>query len=125
MKRIVVFIATAFLVLACGAEQETTQTTPAEQPTQVTEPQAALPDVAAMGKIEIDPTVQGCLDFVTSEQWTQALSACLEAAKIEPGNTDVQAALDQARTQTAQASAETATQEAASKLGEAPTGVIK
>jgi len=71
----------------------------AETPAEVARPSAevAPPSVEAT----VHPQVQGCLDLIGQGEFSQALPVCLEAARLDPGNTEVQAALAKAKTETA------------------------
>lgn len=49
----------------------------------------------------VHPQVQGCLDLIGQGEFSQALPVCLEAARLDPTNMDVQAALAKAKTEMA------------------------
>jgi hypothetical protein len=62
--------------------------------------------------------IRSCIDLVASGDFEDALPACLEAASIDAGNADVQAALAKAQAETAsEAAAGAAADAAANALG--------
>jgi hypothetical protein len=80
----------------------------------------------------VDPKVQGCLDLIRQSEYQEALPMCLAALNIDPGNQQVQDAVDKAKAETAkmaaaeaasQAAGEGAAEQATSKLGDATGGM--
>ena len=89
-----VIVAATFL--ACGSEEQA----------QVPGIEGALPDVSAEGvegaaeaeiEIAVDESVAICLQWVQEEAYEDAVPACTEALKADPGNVDVQVALASAQ----------------------------
>jgi hypothetical protein len=124
MIRLIVTIF-VFAVLACGGS-DTGQTEAAGGAAPGGE-SASAPDMPEPS-VTVDPKVQGCLDLIRQSKYQQALPVCLAALKIDPGNEQVQAAVDKAKAETAktaaleaatQAAGEGAADQATSQLGEA------
>jgi hypothetical protein len=76
----------------------------------------------------VDPKVQSCLDLIGDAKYKEALPVCLAALEVDPGNQQVQDAVNKARSETAklaaaeaasEAAGDAAAEEAGSKLGEA------
>jgi len=115
-----------FAILACGGS-DTAPTGDAAPVGSSGDEMAAVPDTPEP-PATVDPKVQGCLDLIRQSKYQEALPVCLAALKVDPGNQQVQAAVDKAQAETAKmAAAEAATQaagegaadQATSQLGEA------
>ena len=122
-----------FAVLACGGS-DTAQTGTADgaAPAAATGGERASVPETPEPSVMVDPKVQGCLDLIRQSKYQEALPVCLAALNIDPGNQQLQDAVDQARAETAklaaaeaasQAVGEGAAEEATSKLGEATGGM--
>ena len=124
MMRLIVTVF-VFAVLACGGS-DTGETGAAGGAApggeSASAPETPEPSVA------VDPKVQGCLDLIRQSKYQEALPVCLAALKIDPGNQQVQDAVDKAKAETAklaaaeaasQAAGEGAADEATSQLGDA------
>jgi hypothetical protein len=125
MMRLIVTVF-VFAVLACGGS-DTAPTGEAAPEGAAGGEMAAAPDTPEP-PATVDPKVQGCLDLIRQSKYQEALPVCLAALKIDPGNQQVQDAVEKAQTETAKlAAAEAATEaaggaaadEAASQLGDA------
>ena len=124
MMRLIVMIF-VFAVLACGGS-DTVQTEAAGGAAPGGE-SASAPDTPEP-PATVDPKVQGCLDLIRQSKYQEALPVCLAALKIDPGNQQVQDAVNKAQTETAkmaaaeaasQAAGEGAADQATSQLGDA------
>ena len=124
MRLIVTFF--VFAMLACGGS-DTAPTGDAAPVDASGSEMAAVPETPEPS-VTVDPKVQGCLDLVRQSKYQEALPVCLAALNIDPGNQQVQDAVDKAKAETAkraaaeaasQAVGEGAAEEASSKLGEA------
>ena len=135
MMRLIVTLF-VFAVLACGGS-DTGQTgdagsaAPAGKSASAPETRGARP-ATPEPSVTVDPKVQGCLDLIRQSKYQEALPVCLAALKVDPGNQQVQDAVDKARAETAkmaaaeaasQAVGEGAAEQATSKLGEATGGM--
>ena len=129
MVRVIVTLF-VFAVLACG-ESDTGQTGAAAPVGASGGERAGVPETPEPS-VAVDPKVQGCLDLVRQLKYQEALPVCLAALKVDPGNQQVQDAVDKARAETAKlAAAEAATraagegaaEQATSKLGDATGGM--
>ena len=128
MTRLIVTIF-VFAVLACGGS-DTGETGAAggAAPGGESASAPATPEPSATE----DPKVQGCLNLIRQSEYQEALPMCLAALKIDPGNQQVQDAVDKAKAETAkmaaaeaasQAVGEGAAEQATSKLGDATGGM--
>lgn len=125
MIRLIVTIF-VFAMLACGGS-DTAQTGDAAPAGSSGGEMAAAPDTPEP-PATVDPKVQGCLDLIRQSKFQEALPVCLAALKVDPGNEQVQTAVEKAQAETAKAAAleaateaagDAAADEAASKLGDA------
>jgi len=128
MRLIVTFF--VFAMLACGGSD--TAQTGDDAPVEARGGQMAAAPETPEPSATVDPKVQGCLDLIRQLKYQEALPVCLAALKVDPGNQQVQDAVDKARAETAkmaaaqaasQAAGEGAAGEAASKLGGATGGM--
>ena len=134
MTRLIVTIF-VLAVLACGGS-DTGQTGAAGGAAPGGE-SASAPETPATPEtpepsVTVDPKVQGCLDLIRQSEYQEALPVCLAALESDPGNSQVQAAVDKAKAETAkmaaaeaasQAVGEGAAEQATSKLGGATGGM--
>ena len=124
MMRLIVTVF-VFAVLACGGS-DTGETGAAGGAAPGGE-SASAPETPEPS-VTVDPKVQSCLDLIRQSKYQEALPVCLAALKIDPGNQQVQDAVDKAKAETAklaaaeaasQAAGEGAADQATSQLGEA------
>jgi hypothetical protein len=112
-----------FSLLACGAQesQEMGAGAAAESAAAVegSAPDLASVDAAVEAAAEAHASVASCLDLVRSGEFEEAVPRCLEAARVEPDNAEVQSALEQAQSAVAAAQAEGAADAAQAAADEA------
>jgi len=104
------------LLLGCGGQEasDAGRTAPTETPDTATPASSPVGSAPGAMKAEtpaevarpsaeaaVHPQVQGCLDLIGQGEFSQALPVCLEAARLDPGNMEVQAALTKAKTEMA------------------------
>lgn len=108
MLRISLATVAMITLLGCGSQETaTTATTGGAEKVAATAPSAAgseqakakLPDVAAPAPAAAatNPQVESCLGLVRQAEFSRALPVCMEAARIDPDNADVQAAMETAK----------------------------
>jgi hypothetical protein len=118
-RRILVLLAAPVALMACGnPASESLQATAAWQSDQASQtdsttsprvaaaPPSALPIPAATTTatpIVATSESEHCLDLVNDDAFTEAVSVCVRAAGLDPGNTAVKQALETARREAAAA----------------------
>ncbi len=115
------------VLLACGSGESTTAGGDAGGATGASAGGSAQPDVSSAPPAATGTTpAQSCLDLVGRAEFTRALPVCIEAAKADPTNAQVQAALARARSATgsAAASAQGAAEGAAGAASDAAAGAM-
>jgi hypothetical protein len=105
-------------VMACGGSDRPATPESATAPPVSSQGTGAAPAAPAAPapvavEPETDPQAESCLSLVGQAKFQEALPVCTAALRNNPGNQQVQGALDQAK-------AETAKMAAASALGETP-----
>ncbi len=117
-----------FGLLACGAQESqemgagAAADSPAAGVVEGAAPNLPSLDAAMEAVAEAHPSVASCLDLVRSGEYAEAVPRCLEAARVEPDNAEVQGALEEAQSAAAAAQAEEAAATAKAAADEAAAG---
>jgi hypothetical protein len=99
MHRLVILVA-AFVVVACGSAES--PSAPAGTETPPVEAQGLAPEAAEAAE------VASCLELAGAGRYEEAVPVCLQAAQLDPDNTDVEGALATAQQELARAKAQEA-----------------
>ena len=97
MRAIFVAIAVLALVACTGGESTTSGATGAAGSSSEDATGAAVDAVGKAMQAATDPKVAGCIQKVKEGAFAEAYSLCLEAAKIDPDNNEVTAALEKSK----------------------------
>jgi len=127
-----IVVAIFLLMVACGGQESGDKasvgepTTPAasqsgSEPAAGAKQAAQEPVAQEPVEKEVPAEVTSCLSLVKQGEYRQAVDVCLAALKVDPGNTDVEAALAKARDEAAKtAAADAASGAASDALGGVP-----
>ena len=105
----IAFAIPLMVLLACGSgdtNQETASTDGDLSPVSATGPNAAELEAVEAAIEDLEAAafeIESCLGLVASREYADAVPICLDAAAIDPGNTEVQAALQEAQAEVAAA----------------------
>jgi hypothetical protein len=137
MKRLVVMLSMFFLIACGGSDTADTSDagsasdTPPVKAAGSSAPAAkapsapAAPTAPAAPSADVNPQVTSCLGLVRQAKLEAALPVCLAALEADPGNTEVQAAVEAARAKTASLAAAAAGAQADAEAAAATADAAK
>ncbi len=93
-----IFVAAILTLAACtGGESTTPGTAGSDSSSSEEAASAAVGPVGEAVQAASDPKVAGCIQKVKEGAFAEAYPLCLEAAKIDPDNNEVTAALEKSK----------------------------